>query len=203
MRYVKQVLRCLFKNRLFVKGGRCEFHVDTVSFLGYIIEKESLKLAVVNWPKPTHGKQLQCFLGFSNFYRQFIWDFSKIDFTFNFSQGSVSVESTCPSHFCPPQGMFHLGSNLASTGPEAPIHRWGGCLRLWGGGCSFSAKGQLLCMLWCSEWCAGEEVHPLTTTRFCVWLQFNTIIPQHLLAWTLPLQLDPGIFWLDLSWRSN
>lgn len=34
--------------------------------------------AVTEWLKPATVKQLQCFLGFANLYRQFIWGFNSI-----------------------------------------------------------------------------------------------------------------------------
>lgn len=79
-RHVRLVLQRLLENRLFVKGEKCEFHVTTVSFLGYIIEQGNLRpdpakvQAVVDWTVPTNRKQLQSFLGFANFYRCFICD---------------------------------------------------------------------------------------------------------------------------------
>lgn len=81
---VRQVLQRLLENRLFVKSEKCEFHVSTVAFLGYIIEKGDLRPdpakveVVVEWPEPHNQRQLQRFLRFANFYRRFIWDFSKV-----------------------------------------------------------------------------------------------------------------------------
>ncbi|KAL3980939.1 ETS domain-containing transcription factor ERF [Sarotherodon galilaeus] len=83
-RHVKQVLQRLLENRLFVKVEKCEFHTPTISFLGYVIEQGDLRAdpakvqAVLNWPTPSHRKQLQSFLGFANFYRRFIRNYSQL-----------------------------------------------------------------------------------------------------------------------------
>lgn len=34
---VRRVLQKLKENGLFIKGEKCEFHVSTISFLGYVI----------------------------------------------------------------------------------------------------------------------------------------------------------------------
>lgn len=82
--HVRQVLQRLLENRLFVKLEKCEFHVPSVSFLGYIIAGGQVKMdpakvrAVLEWPVPGSRKQLQGFLGFSNFYRRFIRNYSRV-----------------------------------------------------------------------------------------------------------------------------
>ncbi len=81
---MRQVLQRLQVNRLFVKAEKCAFHVSTVSFLGYVIAQGQVQMdpskvsAVSNWPTPVSLKQLQRFLGFANFYRRFIRNYSRI-----------------------------------------------------------------------------------------------------------------------------
>jgi hypothetical protein len=58
--------------------------VIEVKFLGLIISTEGVRMdpakleAVVNWPSPQNVKYVQRFLGFANFYCQFISSFSAI-----------------------------------------------------------------------------------------------------------------------------
>ncbi|XP_077359632.1 uncharacterized protein LOC144005381 [Festucalex cinctus] len=80
--HVRLVLQRLLENRLYVKAEKCEFHSRSVQFLGFIIEGGQLRAdpvktqAVVDWPSPKTRKQLQRFLGFANFYRRFIRNYS-------------------------------------------------------------------------------------------------------------------------------
>ena len=82
--HVRLVLQRLLENRLYAKAEKCEFHRTTVQFLGFIISRGKLEMdpaktdAVSTWPTPTSRKELQRFLGFANFYRRFIRNFSSI-----------------------------------------------------------------------------------------------------------------------------
>ena len=82
--HVRQVLQRLLENRLYVKAEKCEFHVPSISFLGYIISQGQIEMdpskvsAVAEWPSPPTRKRLQQFLGFANFYRQFIRGYSQV-----------------------------------------------------------------------------------------------------------------------------
>ena len=82
--HVRQVLQRLLENRLYVKAEKCEFHVPSISFLGYIISQGQIEMdpakvsAVAEWPSPPTWKRLQPFLGFANFYRQFIRGYSQV-----------------------------------------------------------------------------------------------------------------------------
>ena len=82
MVHVRQVLHRLLENQLFVKAEKCEFHTTETSFLGYILNTGNIQMdpaktsAVTDWPSPSTRKELQRFLGFANFYRRFIRNYS-------------------------------------------------------------------------------------------------------------------------------
>ncbi|XP_038822213.1 uncharacterized protein LOC120022396 [Salvelinus namaycush] len=84
VQHVRRVLQRLLENGLFVKAEKCIFHAQSVPFLGYIVSTEGIHMdpdkvkAVVDWPSPDSRKALQRFLGFANFYRRFVRNFSQI-----------------------------------------------------------------------------------------------------------------------------
>jgi hypothetical protein len=82
--HIKEVLRRLRKNGLYAVPQKCEFHKDTVEYLGFILSPDSLRMAedkvkiILDWPEPQKVKDIQSFLGFCNFYHQFINRYSDI-----------------------------------------------------------------------------------------------------------------------------
>ncbi|QRW25691.1 Retrotransposable element Tf2 protein [Rhizoctonia solani] len=82
--HVHKVLQRLMDNQLFCKASKCTFHVTSVEYLGIIVldkgfSLDKLKIQVVqDWPTPTKVKEVQSFLGFANFLRQFVANFSHV-----------------------------------------------------------------------------------------------------------------------------
>ena len=77
------VLELMERHKLYLKPEKCEFEKTTVEYLRVIISHNSVAMdpvkiaGVQEWPVPTNKKEVQSFLGFTNFYRQFIKDFSE------------------------------------------------------------------------------------------------------------------------------
>jgi hypothetical protein len=82
--HVKKVLRKLKEYRMYLQPAKCEFHIKETTFLGFIISTEGVKMdpkkiaAVKEWTTPKTVKDVQSFLGFANYYRKFIKNYSKI-----------------------------------------------------------------------------------------------------------------------------
>ncbi|SNX82233.1 uncharacterized protein MEPE_00939 [Melanopsichium pennsylvanicum] len=82
--HVCQVLDRLRKHQLYCAPDKCEFHTDSVEFLGYLVSPDGLSMdptkvsTVLEWPPPQSIRQIQVFLGFANFYRRFIRHYSRV-----------------------------------------------------------------------------------------------------------------------------
>ncbi|KAI3220470.1 hypothetical protein DTO012A9_10171 [Penicillium roqueforti] len=81
-KHVREVLERLQRAGLQVALSKCEFSVQKTKFLGFIVSTDGIavdpeKIAVIrNWKTPSTIKGIQSFLGFCNFYRRFIKDYS-------------------------------------------------------------------------------------------------------------------------------
>jgi RNase H-like domain found in reverse transcriptase/Reverse transcriptase (RNA-dependent DNA polymerase)/Integrase zinc binding domain/Chromo (CHRromatin Organisation MOdifier) domain len=82
--WTKQVLQRLQEHDLFLKPKKCKFNKTTMEYLGLIIQEGKLSMdpikvsGIRDWPIPTTVKQVWEFIGFANFYRQFIKKFSRL-----------------------------------------------------------------------------------------------------------------------------
>ncbi len=82
--HVKLILRKLQEADLQMNIIKCKFHVTQVLYLELIIIIEEIKInffkinIIVNWLILINVKDVQKFLNFANFYRKFIYDYSRI-----------------------------------------------------------------------------------------------------------------------------
>ena len=82
--HVREVLRRLCSNGLVARADKCEFHVTSCEYLGYMLSPNGLTMAqnkvqiIQDWPEPWKVRDIQSFLGFANFYRCFIYGYSRV-----------------------------------------------------------------------------------------------------------------------------
>ena len=76
-------MELLRQHNLSLKLEKCEFEKSSVEYLGVVVSHDSVKMypvkvaRVTEWPVPTNKKEVQSFLGFTNFDRRFIEGFHK------------------------------------------------------------------------------------------------------------------------------
>ena len=93
---VHKWLNKLEKLNLFLKPSKCEFHKNEVEYFGMIVGNGAIRIdpvkvqGITEWPTPACVKDVCSFLGFCNFYRAFIPDFSNIARPLN--------DLTCKNH---------------------------------------------------------------------------------------------------------
>ena len=75
-------LKIAEKHNLCFKRSKCDFNMEEIPILGVVVGKGQVKMeqekikAVKEWKTPTKIKEVESFLGFANFYRWFIHNFS-------------------------------------------------------------------------------------------------------------------------------
>jgi hypothetical protein len=129
-KHVREVLRRLRENNLYAGTKKCTFHTDTIEYLGYILSPTGLSMdpakvqTIQDWPEPRKVKDVQSFLGFANFYRRFIHEYSDIvvpltrltrkDLKWNFSDA-------CRDAFNKLKTAFQSAPVLTHWIPDAPM----------------------------------------------------------------------------------
>ena len=81
---VLEVLQRLQDHDLYLRPEKCEFERSEIEYLGLVIRHGEVSMdpvkveAVLKWSTPKNLKDVRGFIGFANFYRRFVKDFSKI-----------------------------------------------------------------------------------------------------------------------------
>jgi len=84
IQHTREILMALDEAGLHLKPEKCHFHVQEVDYLGLVITPGGIRMqqskvdTIQNWQSPTSVKGVQEFLGFANFYRRFILNYSSV-----------------------------------------------------------------------------------------------------------------------------
>ena len=83
-RHLRTVFELLRKEKLQIKPSKCVWGQTELPYLGFIVGREGIKPdpkkveAVTTWPTPTSVKDIQQFLGLTNFFRKFILGYANL-----------------------------------------------------------------------------------------------------------------------------
>ncbi|SPC65294.1 related to transposon-encoded proteins with TYA, reverse transcriptase, integrase domains in various combinations [Ustilago sp. UG-2017b] len=81
--HVSAVLARLRQAGLYAKAEKCQFSTSQTEFLGFVVSDQGVSMdprkteVITNWPVPKSVHDVQVFLGFCNFYRKFIPQYSR------------------------------------------------------------------------------------------------------------------------------
>ena len=83
IKHVKQILKKFKKKRRLIKSKKCYWHVDEIEFLKHIVSHQNIRInstkikAIIKWSKFKTVKKIQSFIDLTNYYRKFIFEYSK------------------------------------------------------------------------------------------------------------------------------
>ena len=84
--HLSKVFAVLGKANLKLNLNKCNLFTEECQYLGHVITREGTRMdegyldTVKRWAKPRTGKDIQKFLGFSNYYRDYFKDYAKLSY---------------------------------------------------------------------------------------------------------------------------
>ncbi|CAI5457475.1 unnamed protein product [Closterium sp. Yama58-4] len=84
IKHLRRVFEILRREKFYVKLFKSEFSLKKVQFLGHLVSAQGVHVdpkkieAVRTWKTPENVKELQHFLGFTNYYNQFVPQYANI-----------------------------------------------------------------------------------------------------------------------------
>jgi hypothetical protein len=97
-KHLRKALERLRREKLYVKLEKCEFWLNSMSFLKHVISSEGVTVdpekvkVMVKWTRPTSVFKIRSFLGLVGYYRRFIEGFSKLS-------GPLTILTRKNAHF--------------------------------------------------------------------------------------------------------
>lgn len=98
IKHLKIVIKRLTNSNLTINQKKCKFGYQKIHVLGHYISSDGIQLDkekasdAINWKRPKSGKDIQSFLGLTNYFREFIPNYAKISHPLDTLRKAFSIE---------------------------------------------------------------------------------------------------------------
>ena len=121
---LEQLFKRFHDKHIFLKAAKCKLGMSEVEYVGRTISKDGLRMSekqiqgVNDIPKPANNTQLRSFLGFINYFRDYVVSQRRIT-SYTNDKSPCSKENSCSVDTV----KSNLLTNLAPTYPLAETRR--------------------------------------------------------------------------------